>query len=55
MLAWKLKKELFEKYPFYDEFLFNTKSKPRKKSNSLKKSIVNKPSFIIENGFEFRK
>ena len=41
----------------YNNFLMNQKRDlslkyPRKKSNSLKKSIVNKPSFIIENGFE---
>jgi len=36
-----LKKELFEKYPFYDEFLFNTKSKSVRTAIHLKKSIVN--------------
>ena len=36
-----LKKELFEKYPFYDEFLFNTKSKAVRTAIHLKKSIVN--------------
>ncbi len=41
----------------YNNFLMNQKRDlslkyPRKKSNSFKKSIVNKPSFIIENGFE---
>ena len=41
----------------YNNFLMNQKRNlslkyPRKKSISFKKSIVNKPSFIIENGFE---
>ena len=36
-----LKKELFEEYPFYDEFLFNTKSKAVRTAIHLKKSIVN--------------
>ena len=35
-----LKKELFEKYPFYDEFLFNTKTKSVRTAIHLKKSIV---------------
>jgi predicted RND superfamily exporter protein len=38
-----LKKELFEKYPFYDEFLFNTKTKSVRTAIHLKKSIVNEP------------
>jgi len=36
-----IKKELFEKYPFYDEFLFNTKTKSVRTAINLKKSIVN--------------
>ena len=36
-----LKKELFEKYPFYDEFLFNTKTQSVRTAIHLKKSIVN--------------
>lgn len=36
-----IKKELFEKYPFYDEFLFNTKTKSVRTAIHLKKSIVN--------------
>ena len=35
-----IKKELFEKYPFYDEFLFNTKTKSVRSAIHLKKSIV---------------
>mgnify|MGYP001275939744 FL=1 len=38
-----IKKELFEKYPFYDEFLFNTKTKSVRSAIHLKKSIVNEP------------
>ena len=38
-----LKKELFEKYPFYDEFLFNTETKSVRTAIHLKKSIVNEP------------
>ena len=38
-----IKKELFEKYPFYDEFLFNTKTKSVRTAIHLKKSIVNEP------------
>ena len=36
-----IKKELFEKYPFYDEFLFNTKTKSVRTAIHLKKTIVN--------------
>ena len=36
-----LKKELFEKYPFYDEFLFNTETKSVRTAIHLKKEIVN--------------
>jgi len=32
-----IKKELFEKYPFYDEFLFNTKTKSVRTAIHLKK------------------
>ena len=39
-----IKKELFEKYPFYDEFLFNTKTKSVRTAIHLKKSIVNEPA-----------
>ena len=39
-----IKKELFEKYPFYDEFLFNTKTKSVRSAIHLKKSIVNEPA-----------
>ena len=38
-----IKKELFEKYPFYDEFLFNTKTGSVRTAIHLKKSIVNEP------------
>ena len=38
-----IKKELFEKYTFYDEFLFNTKTKSVRSAIHLKKSIVNEP------------
>ena len=38
-----IKKELFEKYPFYNEFLFNTKTKSVRTAIHLKKSIVNEP------------
>ena len=38
-----LKKELFEKYPFYDEFLFNTETQSVRTAIHLKKSIVNEP------------
>ena len=38
-----IKKDLFEKYPFYDEFLFNTKTKSVRSAIHLKKSIVNEP------------
>lgn len=36
-----LKKELFEKYPFYNEFLFNTKTETVRTAIHLKKEIVN--------------
>ena len=39
-----LKKELFEKYPFYDEFLFNTETQSVRTAIHLKKSIVNEPA-----------
>ena len=39
-----IKKQLFEKYPFYDEFLFNTKTKSVRTAIHLKKSIVNEPA-----------
>ncbi len=39
----KLQNELFEKYPFYDNFLFNTETKTIRTAIYLKKDIINKP------------
>ncbi len=38
-----LQDELFEKYPFYDNFLFNTETKTIRTAIYLKKDIINKP------------
>ena len=38
-----LQKELFEQYPFYDNFLFNKKTKTIRTAIYLKKDIVNTP------------
>ncbi len=38
-----LQEELFKKYPFYDNFLFNTKTKTIRTALYLKKDIINKP------------
>lgn len=38
-----LQEELFKKYPFYDNFLFNTKTKTIRTAIYLKKDIINKP------------
>ena len=46
-----LKKELFEQYPFYDNFLFNKESKAIRTAIYLDKSIVNTPErkdFVME-------
>lgn len=46
-----LQKELFKKYPFYDNFLFNADSKTIRTAIYLKKDIVNtsvRKDFIIE-------
>ena len=40
----KLQEELFEKYPFYDNFLFNKDSKTIRTAIYLKKDIVNTPA-----------
>ncbi|MBT8303865.1 MAG: MMPL family transporter [Bacteroidia bacterium] len=45
-----LKEELFTRYPFYDNFLFNTESQTVRSALYLDKAIVNKPArkdFII--------
>ncbi len=46
-----LQEELFEKYPFYDNFLFNKKTKTVRTALYLDKAIVNKPArkdFIVD-------
>lgn len=46
-----LEKELFEQYPFYDNFLFNNKTKTVRTAIYLKKDIVNTPArkdFVID-------
>ena len=46
-----LQNELFERYPFYDNFLFNKKTKTIRTAIYLKKEIVNTPvrkEFIME-------
>lgn len=40
----KLQKELFIQYPFYDNFLFNSKTKTIRTALYLKKDIVNTPA-----------
>ncbi len=40
----KLQKELFEQYPFYDNFLFNKETKTIRSAIYLEKSIVNTPA-----------
>ncbi|SDG61532.1 efflux RND transporter permease subunit [Winogradskyella thalassocola] len=48
----KLQKELFEQYPFYDNFLFNPETKTVRTALYLKKDIINTPArkaFIINN------
>lgn len=47
-----LKDELFNKYPFYDNFLFNKESKTVRTAIYLKKDIVNTPArkdFVLNN------
>ncbi|TJY34597.1 efflux RND transporter permease subunit [Pontimicrobium aquaticum] len=47
----KLKGELFEQYPFYDNFLFNKETKTIRSAIYLEKSIINTPArkdFIID-------
>lgn len=47
-----LKDELFKKYPFYDNFLFNSETKTVRTAIYLKKDIVNTPirkDFIVKN------
>ncbi|GAA4269080.1 efflux RND transporter permease subunit [Hyunsoonleella aestuarii] len=47
----KLQEELFHKYPFYDNFLFNSETKTIRTALYLKKEIVNTPArkeFIVE-------
>jgi len=47
-----LQSELFTKYPFYDNFLFNTKTKTVRTAIYLNKEMVNTPArkdFVIEN------
>lgn len=47
----KLQEELFEQFPFYDNFLYNKDSKTVRSIISLRKDIVNSPArkdFIIE-------
>lgn len=47
-----LQDELFNKYPFYDNFLFNKKSKTVRTAIYLKKDIVNTPArkdFVLNN------
>jgi predicted RND superfamily exporter protein len=46
-----LQKQLFEQYPFYDNFLFNKNTKTIRSAIYLKKSIVNTPvrkDFVFE-------
>ena len=46
-----LQRELFEKYPFYDNFLFNKKTKTVRTALYLDKAIVNKPArkdFVVD-------
>ncbi|RNC87880.1 MAG: RND family transporter [Winogradskyella sp.] len=46
----KLQKDLFEKYPFYDNFLFNKETRTIRTAIYLKKDIVNTPvrkDFVI--------
>jgi len=46
-----LQKELFEKYPFYDNFLFNKDTKTVRTALYIDKAIVNKPArkdFIVD-------
>ena len=46
-----LKNELFNKYPFYDNFLFNSNTKTVRTALYLKKSLVNTPArktFVLE-------
>ncbi|WP_397363743.1 RND family transporter [Olleya sp. R77988] len=48
----KLQDQLFNKYPFYDNFLFNKKTKTVRTALYLKKDIVNTPArkeFIMNN------
>tara|TARA_R110002073_G_scaffold56835_6_gene144393 strand:- start:22279 stop:24672 length:2394 start_codon:yes stop_codon:yes gene_type:complete len=40
----KLQKELFEQYPFYDNFLFNKETKTIRSAIYLEKTIVNTPA-----------
>ncbi|WP_299885025.1 efflux RND transporter permease subunit [uncultured Lacinutrix sp.] len=47
----KLKDELFNKYPFYDNFLFNAKTQTVRTAIYLNKEIVNTPArkdFVVE-------
>ena len=47
----QLQNELFNKYPFYDNFLFNAKTKTIRTAIYLKKNIVNTPTrkdFIVD-------
>ncbi|WP_115462695.1 efflux RND transporter permease subunit [Winogradskyella aurantiaca] len=47
----KLEKELFEKFPFYDNFLYNKETRTLRSVISLKKDIVNtaaRKTFIID-------
>ncbi|MCB4799842.1 efflux RND transporter permease subunit [Neotamlana laminarinivorans] len=48
----KLQEELFKKYPFYDNFLFNSKTKTVRTAIYLKKEIVNtsaRKNFVLNN------
>ncbi|WP_179351217.1 efflux RND transporter permease subunit [Winogradskyella vidalii] len=48
----QLKKELFEQYPFYDNFLFNAETQTIRTALYLKKDIINTPArkaFILDN------
>lgn len=48
----QLKKELFEQYPFYDNFLFNAETQTIRTALYLKKDIINTPArkaFILNN------
>jgi predicted RND superfamily exporter protein len=47
-----LEQELFEQYPFYDNFLFNKKTKTIRTAIYLKKDIINTPKrkdFVLDN------